>query len=560
MAALLSSTADQAARRGGAAAAAHALERAAVLSPHADDQAERLVSAASAAAATGQADWVRDLASRALAITADPHLRLRARRSAGWALAWSGQHTEALETLIPVAREAAAVDPVMAWDALAIASTVAYQCGEPSAVQAIRDTLAHFDHTAAPLPNPDQRADADAARLWIVASTGGCDDTSRTIGRDPGALALRTETPMSRAGAAAWLLDQTEVAIGLLDAARHLLRAPHVRGASGASLSALGWACVDAGRWDDALEVAAEAGDLAIAYQMSIVAASSNLITGTILAARGDTAGARDCVARALAGDTEQSRSVIARARHALAIAALAEGDYLIAYAQLRQLFGDDGSPLHHHASYLAVADLAAAAVRGDRGIEARDLLGRIQAKAAGVQSPRVGQLLGRAMGIVADPPGPESHFAKTLGDPAGTQWPFERAQLCLDFGEWLRRQRRINDAKPVLASSLDTFRHLRASPWVRRAEAELRACGVPAARTPAPAHALSQLTPQQREVVQLAARGCTNREIADRLFLSPRTISSHLYRCYPKLGIASRNQLRDLIDGAAEHVTPESS
>jgi thioredoxin reductase (NADPH) len=53
--------------------------------------------------------------------------------------------------------------------------------------------------------------------------------------------------------------------------------------------------------------------------------------------------------------------------------------------------------------------------------------------------------------------------------------------------------------------------------------------------------------------------RGCTNREIADRLFLSPRTISSHLYRCYPKLGIASRNQLRDLIDAAAQHVTPDS-
>ena len=61
----------------------------------------------------------------------------------------------------------------------------------------------------------------------------------------------------------------------------------------------------------------------------------------------------------------------------------------------------------------------------------------------------------------------------------------------------------------------------------------------------------LDELTTQQREVAILAARGLTNGEIADRLFLSPRTVASHLYRSYPKLGIAGRHQLRDLIDHA---------
>ena len=60
---------------------------------------------------------------------------------------------------------------------------------------------------------------------------------------------------------------------------------------------------------------------------------------------------------------------------------------------------------------------------------------------------------------------------------------------------------------------------------------------------------ALDELTAQQREIVILAGRGLTNSEIADRLFLSPRTVASHLYRSYPKLGIAGRHQLRDLID-----------
>jgi DNA-binding CsgD family transcriptional regulator len=60
---------------------------------------------------------------------------------------------------------------------------------------------------------------------------------------------------------------------------------------------------------------------------------------------------------------------------------------------------------------------------------------------------------------------------------------------------------------------------------------------------------ALAELTAQQREIVILAGRRLTNGEIADRLYLSPCTVASHLYRSYPKLGIAGRQQLRDLID-----------
>ena len=63
---------------------------------------------------------------------------------------------------------------------------------------------------------------------------------------------------------------------------------------------------------------------------------------------------------------------------------------------------------------------------------------------------------------------------------------------------------------------------------------------------------ALDGLTAQQREIVILAGQGLTNVEIADRLFLSPRTVASHLYRSYPKLGIAGRHQLRDIIDQAS--------
>jgi DNA-binding CsgD family transcriptional regulator len=63
---------------------------------------------------------------------------------------------------------------------------------------------------------------------------------------------------------------------------------------------------------------------------------------------------------------------------------------------------------------------------------------------------------------------------------------------------------------------------------------------------------ALRELTPQQRQIARLASEGLTDREIGDRLFLSPRTVSSHLYRSYPKLGVASRHQLRDVIARAS--------
>jgi DNA-binding CsgD family transcriptional regulator len=58
--------------------------------------------------------------------------------------------------------------------------------------------------------------------------------------------------------------------------------------------------------------------------------------------------------------------------------------------------------------------------------------------------------------------------------------------------------------------------------------------------------NALHALTAQERQIVALAASGLTNREIAERLKLSPRTIASHLYHVYPKLGVTRRHELRE--------------
>src|SRR4029077_21040809 len=106
---------------------------------------------------------------------------------------------------------------------------------------------------------------------------------------------------------------------------------------------------------------AREANDIAAAYKMETVAGSADLATATVLAMRGDHDRVAPLLARVLtAVDVAEYRGFAARIRHAAGLAALAQGNYVTAYAQLSQLFAADGTPLHHHFSYLTVADFAA--------------------------------------------------------------------------------------------------------------------------------------------------------------------------------------------------------
>jgi len=170
VAAPLEETAAQAQRRGGAAAAARALERAAELSPAEADQARRLLAAAGLAQTAGQADWVQDLAARVLALTADPRLRTAARQHIGWALVWSNQHAAALATLLPVAEEATSRLPVVAWHAIGLAATVAYQSGAPADRAAVLRTLDRMREPAQP-PADWPAGHADEQRVWVRACT-----------------------------------------------------------------------------------------------------------------------------------------------------------------------------------------------------------------------------------------------------------------------------------------------------------------------------------------------------------------------------------------------------
>ena len=122
-----------------------------------------------------------------------------------------------------------------------------------------------------------------------------------------------------------------------------------------------------------------------------------------------------------------------------------------------------------------------------------------------------------------------------------------ERAETRLSYAFWLRRARRISEAREQLLGALEVAERLGAASLAAVIRAELRASGVATATEPA--GALAQLTAQQQQIVQLAASGLSNREIGEQLYLSPRTVGSHLYNVYPKLGVSSRRQLRDLLE-----------
>jgi DNA-binding NarL/FixJ family response regulator len=111
-----------------------------------------------------------------------------------------------------------------------------------------------------------------------------------------------------------------------------------------------------------------------------------------------------------------------------------------------------------------------------------------------------------------------------------------------------LRRRRPPAESRVRLRSAAAGFDALGVTPWADRTRAELAASGETIRR---PEDSRDRLTPQELQIAQLAAQGLSNRDIAERLFISPRTVSTHLYRIYPKLDITSRADLPGAVPDA---------
>ncbi|WP_346428784.1 ATP-binding protein [Streptomyces sp. Z26] len=359
VAAALEESADRARRRGGYAAAARALQRAAELAPERADGARLLVAAASDAVLTGDLAWVDELADAVRRRTDDGALSAAAALHAGRLAAFTPHHGTAFARLAGAAERWAADQPGAALDLLAAAAVVGFYSGDDRRRQHVR----HLLHR---LCGEGERADPYGwPQVWIAVVTDPYEHRTALVPRLPELFASAGQRPehLTALAILAWLVDETPRAVRAFDEAEEGWR---VRGALPEGLGgAAAWAYAEQGRWDRARELCRRMTANATAVGLDHAEACAAAVDAAVLAFRGDIAAARARAADALAlVDPGESRSVAVYVRRALAAAAAAEGAYDTAYDQLRAVFTADGAPLHHHASYPALADLASAAVR----------------------------------------------------------------------------------------------------------------------------------------------------------------------------------------------------
>ena len=322
-----------------------------------------------------------------------------------------------------------------------------------------------------------------------------------------------------------------------------------------------------AGQWDELDALSTEGLQLCDAHQYRLFAWPGLWLQGLVAAARGDEVTARTLCDR-MSGSAGPRRvgAVQAYTAHVTTLAALGRRDFESAYLHATTV-SPAGELASHvpHAMWM-VMDLTEAAVHTGRAAQAAAHAAAAMAVDLPAVSPRLGLLTFGAAAMAAPTEDAPSRYDAALQLPGSEQWPFDRARIELAYGEHLRRARRPAEARRHLGGAAETFRQLGAQPWLDRASRELRATGRRRRSTDRTESAASAatLTPQQRQIAELAATGLTNKEIGEQLFLSPRTVATHLYELFPKLGITSRAALRDALGdttptGSAPHGGPLS-
>jgi DNA-binding CsgD family transcriptional regulator len=305
------------------------------------------------------------------------------------------------------------------------------------------------------------------------------------------------------------------------------------------------------GDWDVAIPAAAEARRLAEELAEPQWVAGADTVIAIVAAMRGDDQKADRLATEAeLVAGPAGANITMAFAQFGRVLAALATGRYADAYASADRVFDPTDSAYHPVISSWLIADLAEAARHIDEQEAARARVAQVGAMSGERPGTSIALGLRHARALVADPAEAGERFEEALATDL-TRWPFQRARIQLAYGQWLRRDRRIADSRAILRAARDTFDALGCTPWGEQARSELRASGERSRRRVPEAR--DQLTAQELQIAQLAGTGLSNREIGQRLYLSHRTISTHLYRVFPKLGITSRAELSGALAPSAQ-------
>ena len=553
VAAELERTAVRAAERAGLAAAAAAYERSAALTGRSEEHLRRLTLAAEAAAEIGDVNRARSLADRVEArirqhptdAPADPLLRARLAQVLATADLGRGDLYSAHRLLLDGAQLAAEADPPRAARMLLETLHPAWYLGDSELIATATRLL------SVPLPDGDpMKPVTEYLESGIVVALGHpLDPPARLAEVVPEARRAGFDTPhaLIMLGTSAPALAQEADSQPLLAGVIEDCRAHGRAGWLASALSGLARTLVFLGRHRDAHAACIEAREIARAADQTQWISQIDGVLAYLAAAAGED---ELCVAQAAAAVGAHAPGTrlaggASWAAWALGLLDLGRGR---AESALDRLEGfADGPARHQMPAVRCVPDRVEAAVRLGVSDRAAEPASRLSQWADTVRRPSVYALVRRCRALLAADDEADAHYEAALGFHAEDDRPFERARTELLYGEWLRRARRKTEARTQLRGAIDTFDLLGAAPWADRARAELAATGV-AAPERRPVGVLAGLTPQEAQIVRLAARGLSNRDIAAQLFLSPRTVGHHLYKAYPKLGILSRAELPALV------------
>jgi DNA-binding NarL/FixJ family response regulator len=515
---------------GSASARARALEQAARLSVDDAMRTRRRIAAALAAEMAGRPRLAESLAVEARREHLDPIQRAELDHLLGRIWSLDGEVSRAVDLLTDGARAVAAIDPDRAArmladavdtaiDDLARAQPIAQEAvallrGDPASEQLV---MLRYGDVLGWRGEPEQ---ADAA--WQRSAELADPD-------DAWSLRLAAEALFS-----AGLDDQ---AVSLAQASIEVARARGQLNALTQSLEFMALANARRGRLLDALDTGTEGLDLVTALGQLREERSGAATVAWIEALLGREADCRAHLARA--SELSVRTGLPAPRRMGLGVLELAVGrPDVAASVMLARIDNDAQFGADAIAPCSFVPSLVEALVRSGRAAEAIPIAEIYRSVALRSRLARAEALALRCRGLATDSV-EDLEASAALHVVTGNAYEAARSQLCL--GELLRRRGKRADARASLQAALGTFEATGAHPWAERARSELVATGVSIRRTPSPS---DELTPQERNVARLVATGLTNREIAERLFVTTNTVETHLRHIFQKLDVTSRTQL----------------
>jgi DNA-binding CsgD family transcriptional regulator len=543
---LLAEAAQDTRRRSGYSAALRLSKRAAELTADHATRADRLLAAATDAQLAGDAQSAAAWSQEALDLRSDPPFTAAATLVRGRALTWVGNPGHGYEAMIRAAADTRSHAPLLAAELFAEAIMPALMIGD---LRAANDAAMACEVQCAAGVMPSFRMLVMVAEPYLLRGAIGAartrlDAAEAMLGNVD--LVVDQQALAYLAQGRSWTEDfeaARPLVTTAIDAARRH-GAPAILALALAVRSELDhWT----GRWSAAYADACESLQWAEELNQANVIGYSLAMLARIEAARGDR---HLCEAR-----VDQSRRMVGPhgivwmqlpERAILGFAALTDGEPETAAEHLESAWEfacahGIGNPNISR----FVPDLIEAHLLCGNTDRARNQLTWLEERACSTGLCHPAAAAARCRGLLAgDVEQAVAAFGVARREHARRSMPFELARTMLCEGVALRRWRRPAAARSVLREALGLFERLGARPWAGRAAAELAATGIRAASSRSRAAPIDALTPQELQIARMVADGLNNSEAAAAMFLSRKTVETHLTRVYRKLGIRSRTDL----------------